>query len=218
MADNDNNIQEIEIEEEQPLAAASGLGSDAVRKLKVAQVLPFHNATGEFSKSTGGRSRAVRREGKTVSLPTAADLEYLARMQESELRFVDGDELVQAARNKSSSPEVIRLTLIRVAQNAASLEFQRIELQKRGEDTSQLISRHTKVLKEIAALQSDLRQQGQQTLDPRSESFQKVFQLWATNIKSVVEQVMSPEQADLFYTKFMSMMENWEDQAESVLR
>ena len=214
MVDNDNDDIEIETE----VAVGDDLGPDASRKLKLAQVLPMSLATGDHSKTAGGRSRAVKRDGKTVSLPTADHLEYLARLQEAELRFVDGDDLVRAARNGATAAEVTRLTLIRVAQNAASLEFQRVELQKRGEDTSQLISRSTKVLKEVAALQGELRQLGAQTLDPRSEGFQKVFQLWAQNLQAVVKEVTTPEQADLFYTKFMSMMQNWEEQAESVLR
>lgn len=211
MANND----EIEAEVEEP---SGTLAPDAERKLQVARVLPFHNATGDHAKNTGGRARVVRRDGKTVTLPTADHLKYLAEMQEAELRFVESHDLVQATRKKANATDIIRLALIGAAQNAASLEFQRIELQKRGEDTSQHISRHTKVLKEIAALQGELRELGQQTLDPRSEGFQKVFRLWSEHIQGVVSEVMSKEQADLFWTKLMGVMENWEDQAESILR
>jgi hypothetical protein len=213
MADNDN--EDIEVEEEHPMAAASGLGPDAVRKLKLVHTLP---PTHTSAKSGRNLKKDGKRDGRLTPLPTSDHLEYLARLQEAELRFVDGDDLVRAARNGANATEVIRLTLVRVAQNSASLEFQRIELQKRGEDTSQLVSRSTNVLKEVAALQAQLRELGQQTLDPRSPGFQKVFQLWAGQLQQVVKEVMSPEQADMFYTKFMAMMENWEDQAESVLR
>lgn len=208
--------EEIDVEADAPEAV--GYSSDSARKLKVAQVLPLHTATGDHRKGTRGRPKSVKVDGQSVPKPTAAQLAYLARMQEAELQFVEEDPLVQAARGSADATEVIRLALIRVAQNAASLEFQRIELQKRGEDTSALIGRHTKVIKEISLLQAQLRELGSQTLDPRSEAFQRVFKLWIDRMKIVVLEVMTPEQADLFFTKFMTSMENWEEQAESVLR
>lgn len=217
MAQNDNN--EFDVQLETPVAVGE-LAPDAARRVKVAEVLPLSSATGSFAKgsATPGRMRSVKRDGKTIPLPTVDDLKYNAEMQAAEVRFIEEDEIVKAARNKSGAPEVFRLLLIQAAQNAASLTFQRIELQKRGEDTTQLISRHTKTLKEVAALQAELKELGQQTLDPRSEGFQKVFQLWVDNLQTVVQEILSPEQANLFFTKFTSLMENWEEQAESVLR
>jgi len=210
--------QEFEVEMEEPQDIPAGFSDESARKLQHAKVLPIHTATGSFGKRTDGRPKMVKRQGKEVKLPTTDDLQYLAEMQEAELRFVEGSPLVKATRSNANSADILRLTLIGAAQNAASLEFQRIELQKRGEDTSQLISRHTKVLKEIATLQGDLREIGQQVIDPRSEAFQRVFQLWAENVQKVVKESRGPEQADLFYTKFMTTMENWEDQAENVMR
>ena len=210
--------QEFEVEMEEPQDVPANFSPESARKLQHAKVLPIHTATGSFGKRTDGRPKMVKRQGKEVKLPTTDDLQYLAEMQEAELRFVEGSPLVKATRSNANSADILRLTLIGAAQNAASLEFQRIELQKRGEDTSQLISRHTKVLKEIATLQGDLREIGQQVIDPRSEAFQRVFQLWAENVQKVVKESLGPEQADLFYTKFMTTMENWEDQAENVMR
>jgi hypothetical protein len=208
--------QEIVLEEAESVPA--GFSAESARKLQHAKVLPIHAASGSFGKVTDGRPKVVKRAGKEVKLPTTDDLQYLADMQEAELRFVEESPLVKATRGNANSADIFRLTIIGAAQNAASLEFQRIELQKRGEDTSQLISRHTKVLKEIAGLQGELRELGQQIADPRSEPFQKVFQLWAENVQKVVKESLGPEQADLFYTKFMTTMENWEDQAENAMR
>ena len=210
--------QEFEVEMEEPQDVPANFSPESARKLQHAKVLPIHTATGSFGKRTDGRPKMVKRQGKEVKLPTTDDLQYLAEMQEAEPRFVEGSPLVKATRSNANSADILRLTLIGAAQNAASLEFQRIELQKRGEDTSQLISRHTKVLKEIATLQGELREIGQQVIDPRSEAFQRVFQLWAENVQKVVKESLGPQEADLFYTKFMTTMENWEDQAENVMR
>jgi len=214
-----NDNQEFDVQVETPIAVGD-LAPDAARRVKVAEVLPLSSATGSFAKGSQqpGRMRSVKRDGKTVSRPTVDDLKYNAEMQAAEVQFIEEDEIVKAARGKAAATEVFRLLLIQAAQNAASLTFQRIELQKRGEDTSALLSRHTKILKEVANLQAELKELGQQTMDPRSEGFQKVFHLWVEKLKDVVQEILSPEQANLFFTKFTSSMENWEEQAESVLR
>jgi hypothetical protein len=210
----DNEDTPVEMEELPP-----ALGLESARKLRLARVLPLHDATGDFSrKRAGSPTKVVDRNGQRVSMPTVDDLQYHARMQEEQLRFVEQDELVQAATNKASSPEVIRLTLIRVARNAALLEFQRIEQEKRGKDTTQLVSRSTNVLKEIAALEEQLRTLGEQIIDPTSEAFQRLFRLWGEIIKGVVDEVLTPEQKDMFWTKFTTEMETWEERAEEVLR
>jgi hypothetical protein len=209
---------EVDVIEEPPIPKPGELAPDASRRLQHAQVLPLSSATGSYAKSALGKSRVVRRNGKTVVLPTVDDLKYNAEMQAAELRFVEEDEVVKAARNRANPAEMFRLLLIQAAQNAASLTFQRIEQQKRGEDTSGLINRHNKALKEVASLQAELRELGQQTLDPRSENFQRVFHLWVENLKVVVQEILTPEQANLFYNKLTTVMENWEEQAESVLR
>lgn len=216
MADNDTD--EFDVVEDQPVAAAGGLAPDAIRKIKTAQVLPLSSATGTYAKTGVGSARIVRQNGKTVLRPTVDHLKYLAEMQAAEVRYVEEDEIVKAARNKANSADMFRLLLIQAAQNAASLTFQRIELQKRGEETQVLIGQHTKALKEVAALQAELKELGQSTLDPRSEGFQKVLKLWVEKIQEVISEVLSPEQADLFFTKFGSVMDNWEEQAENILR
>lgn len=208
------NDEDFDLVEDQPVAAGS-LAPDAVRKIKTGQVLPMNS---NFAKSSLGSGRLAKHNGKTVVRPTTDRMKYNAEMQAAEVRFVEEDEIVKAARNKANAPDMLRLLLIQAAQNAASLTFQRIELQKKGDDATQLISRHTKTLKEIAALQAELRELGQQTLDPRSEGFQKVFKLWVEKIQEVISEVLSPEQSDLFFTKFGTVMDNWEEQAENILR
>lgn len=212
----DDTADEIDVVEE--YVPGGALSPDAARKIDHAKVLPLHTASGSHTKNLAGRAKGVKVHGRPVGRPTVDQLKYLAEMQEAEVRFVESDPIVLATRNQASSKDVFRLLVIQAAQNAASLEFQRIEMQKRGEETTNIIGRHTKVLKEVASLQAELKELNQAVIDPRSESFQKVFKLWVEKIQTVIGEVLTPEQADLFLTKFATSMDNWEEQVESVLR
>lgn len=210
----DATIEEIDVEDKVDIVSPAG-----ARILRAANVVPIHDATGSHSRTRRGRPKPIVKNGQKVDKPTVDDLEYLARIQHAQVQFVEQDELVRAVTTgNASSIDVLKLLRIKAARDAAALEFQRVEAEKRGQETAQTISRHTKVLRDVAGLESEIRNLAQSTLDLKSEQFQKVFHLWIENVSTVVREVMTPEQADLFFNKLSTVMGDWEDRASEVIR
>ncbi len=188
------------------------LSDKSQRDLAVANVVPLAVITSLPVKRGRGRPPKVRTK------PTADDLAYHAQMQCAEARFVDQDEIVQVTIGRKNSAEVLHQIKERLARQAANLEFRRIELNKTGKDTSQIISRQAAVLREIAGIELKIRELGSQSLDIRGENFQKVFKLLLEKISAVAGSVLPPEQYDIFFNKLENELQGWEDEAEAALR
>jgi len=208
-----------ETEEIVEIENVNEISSEGARKLQSAKILPLHEATRDNARARKGRPKTVMgRDGKIVPKPTVSDLEYHAEILEEQVRFVDGYDLVQAVSSGKSSPDVLKLLRTKAARDAAALEFQRTENEKLGKDTSQLISRHTKVLREIAFLDAELRNLSTTLLDLQSPQVKRVIQLWLENVATAARETLAPEQADMFFNKFQVLMEDWEERVAEHLR
>lgn len=203
------------IDDSDPIAeeeAVAGEPSKADRDLAVATVVNLADVTSVPAKRGRGRPRKIEKK------PTVDDLAYHAQMQAEEIEFVESDEIVKVTTERKNSAEVLHQIKERLARQAANLEFRRIELNKRGADTAQIISRQAAVLREIAAIELKIRELGSHTLDLRGESFQRVFKLFLTKISSVAQETLPAEQFDIFFNKLENELHGWEDEAESLLR
>ena len=206
-------MNESENEEDRALSV------EGASKIQAAKILPLHEATRDHARAHAGRPRrVVGRDGKVKIRPQVSDLEYNAEVIEQQVRFVDADSLVQAVEDGTDSSSVLKILRTKAARDAAALEFQRNELEKLGKDTSQIISRHTKVLKEVASLDAELRTLTTALLDVRTPQFRKVVQFWLSRVGQAAKDTLSPEQADLFFNKLQVLMEDWEEQVLDNIR
>lgn len=174
--------------------------------------LPIQDATGDVARRRPGRPRAVEKK------PTLDDLAYHQEIAEQRLRFLEEDSVVQSVKKKIHAPQTIHEIRINLAKEAADLEWQKLELGKRGRDVSQVISRRADILLRLASLELEAMRADASTLDPWSEPMQKVFQLWVETLKKVISDVLSEAQANAFYTMLESRLESWEKQVEELLR
>jgi hypothetical protein len=182
------------------------------RSLNVSNIIPLSVVATIPAKRKSGRAF------KTASKPTIDDLAYHSLMQKQEAHFIDQDEIVQVAKSRADSMSVLHQVKERLARQAATLEFRRIEMNKTGRDTSQLSSRQAVILREMVAVEMRILNMSSQHLDLRSESFQKVFKLFLSKISEVAESVLPPEQYDIFFNKLENELQGWEDEAEAAIR
>jgi hypothetical protein len=177
----------------------------------VRQLLPVHAApnTGKnplVVKRGRGRPRKVER------MPTTSDLEYHAAMSAEKQKFIDADPIVLAAKGKDAIT-LIRALLVEVAKESAALHFQRIENEKYGRDTAQISSRRVETLNKIASIQFELKKLGADAVDLHGERFQRVFSFWILSLKEVAQDLLTPEQCDLFFNRLETVLDGWEDRA-----
>jgi hypothetical protein len=174
-------------------------------------ILPLHAATGDATRQRG-RPRKVEKK------PTVTDLEYHAQMSAEKAKFIDADPVVQAASGKLDAVEVFKLLKKEIAREAAALHFQRIENEKFGKDTSQTSVRRIDALLKIANIEAEMKKMGADVVDLHGERFQRVFALWIEMMRETAADLLTPEQIDLFFNRFSTKMEGWEDRASDAMR
>jgi hypothetical protein len=133
-------------------------------------------------------------------------------------RHVGADPLVGAVTTGMDPREVLRILKVEIAREAASLHFERLEVEKRGRETGQVSTRRIEALKKVAEIELRLKELYPTVLDLHGEAVQRVFQLWLERMTTVAEEVLPAESLALFFNRFATAMEDWETEAEARLR
>jgi hypothetical protein len=179
---------------------------------KILPLLPVQDATGDVARRRPGRPRTIERK------PSVDDLRYHAEIAKERVAFLDEDVLVKSVAEAKTEPETINQIRINLAREAADLEFQKLELGKRGRETGQVISRRADILLRLANLELEAIRAGSKVLDPRSEPMQKVFALWVEALQGVVRDVLKAEEADALFNLMLARLQDWETRVEEMLR
>ena len=182
---------------------------------KIVRLLPVHAAPAMTTPPRRLPSRARIADKK----PTQTDLDYHALMAEQRDKFIAASPVVDAVRKHVDSADMLRLIKEQLACEAAALEWQRNENQKQGKDTAQVSSRRIEALKKMADLEVDIKKMGADTVNLKSEKFQRVFKYLIANFQEVcVEIGLRPEQIDLLFNRLATALEGWEDKAAELVR
>lgn len=174
----------------------------------VAAVLPLHAIPGIEAKRGRGRPRTVHPK------PVVSDLAYHAEVAERRAKFIDIDAVVKAATSRQDAAEMLQRIKEETAREAASLHFNRVEAEKYGKDTTQISRNRIAALREIAALELEIKKMGVTVIDLKGERFQKIFALFMETIKEAAMETMTPEAADLFFNRLEASMDGWEEKAQ----
>ncbi|MBI3203048.1 MAG: hypothetical protein HYZ29_16030 [Myxococcales bacterium] len=174
--------------------------------------IPLADATGSAARRRPGRPRKVERR------PTVDDLAYFASVATDRVRHADADDVVAAVRGRADASEVLRRVREGIAVEAAVLEHERLEQQKRGLDVGQISSRRIEALTRLATLEVEALRLRAGTIDPRNEGMQRVFRAWVGDVRDAAVATMAPEALDAFFTLLETRLQTWEDRAEALLR
>jgi hypothetical protein len=216
----DDDSSEVE---ESAVLGGSGSGDDidsedesstAVEQTRVVKLMPTHALPGANVIRRVGRPRKVEKK------PDQTDLEYHALMLDEQAKFVENDKIVAAIRGHFDSADTLRLIKEKVAREAAVLEWQRIENAKLGRDTAQVSTRCIDALKKIADIELEIKKMGADTINLKSEKFQRVLAYLITCFRDVCSEtgLLSPEQLDVLFNRLATEMEGWEEKASELVR
>ena len=181
-------------------------------------ILPLHDV-GPFEEETGIVKRGPGRPRRVEKRPGRLDLEYHAKMAVERQKFIDTDPLVSLIDgNPNDTLALLQRIKLDVAREAAVLQFQRIEAEKYGKDTSAISMKRVKALEEIAKIELKLRQVDQDSINLHGEKMQKIFTMWVEVMREVALEVLPPELLDMFFNRFATEMQDWEEKAQNNLR
>lgn len=188
------------------------MGANSVVAPIGGRVMPLHAVK---IKRGPGRPRKVERK------PTVEDLQYHASIAESRRVWIESHPLVMGNKAPEGNSAIDKLKLIKfqIAREVATLEFNRIELEKRGVDTTPVSSRIIAGTSKIADIELEIKKLGHTVIDPSSTEVQNIFKMWLSNMTEVAsdlvrEGAMTTQTMDLFFNKLSAKMEGWEDRIE----
>jgi hypothetical protein len=211
-----------EMDRDDATPVGESASTEGAKNHNVLQLLPVHAAPTLGGKGKQGNAlkveRRVGRPRKVERMPTTSDLQYHAAISEEKARFIDSDAVVQATQGSSDAAQVLKLIRSEVAKEAAALHFQRIENEKFGKDTAQTSTRRIDALTKIANIELEIKKLGSDAIDLHGEKFQKVFALWIEMMREVASDTLSPELIDLFFNRFSTKIEGWEERAADAVR
>lgn len=169
--------------------------------------------------AAGGRAMMPRRPalGRSAIRGTVAESEYLAAEAKEREDFIANDPVVQAAQN-ADSLAILSALKREVAKETASLAYQRQLNERVGRDSAPLSTRRIDALKKIADIELEMRKIGFDTINVRSEKFQRIVALWVETMREVAAAVLTPELLDLFYNRLTTEMQDWESKVDDLLR
>lgn len=211
--------ESVSVDDSDPIEADDAEAQEPSAMDNVRMLVPVHAAP---KRGTGGGTlnvtRGRGRPRKVEKMPTTSDLDYHSKVSEEKQRFITQDPVVIATAGKIDAPELLRKLRAEIAKEAAALHFQRIENEKYGKDTSQTSTRRIDALTKIAHIELEIAKIGPSLVDVRSESFQKVMQLFVEFVQEAAAETLSPEALNLFFNRFETKMAGWEDKAEDLVR
>ena len=128
------------------------------------------------------------------------------------------DQILIATTEQPESSTVLHEVMIALADEAASLKFEREEAELRGDSTSQLSARRARILKDVGETWLKRKTQlSQDSFNPDSPEFEAVFGLISETFKSsMLEAGCRGEMVETVFAKFASKLDDeWKSEARN---
>jgi len=133
----------------------------------------------------------------------------------------ENDVILSVTKDNPESPDVLRGVMSELAEEAASLRFEREEAERNGQDTSTLSVRRARVLQAVGDTWLKRKSQlSAEAMDLDSPEFAAVFGFMIETFKKAMLECNSrPEMIETIIAKFASMLdEEWKSEAKKRVR
>ena len=130
--------------------------------------------------------------------------------------YLETDAVHLIAKEDPESADILHQVMVGLANEAASLAFERMEAERLGEETSAISIRRINALKAIGDTWLKRKEQTKTHLiDLDSHSFKILFSFIVDTFRdSMIESGLRPEMIDTIFTKFSSKIDDsWENEA-----
>jgi len=128
------------------------------------------------------------------------------------------DPVILAAESTPESPEVLNQVLLAIAEEAASLRFERLEAERQGNETSTYSMRRVAALKAIGDTWIKRKEQiVNRAIDLDSPSFHELFKFISESFARAMDSAgVRPELANSVFAQFSKLLdEGWKQEAKS---
>jgi len=172
-------------------------------------------------KGDGSPVLMMQKPGRKPKVNLTALSDEIEDVMSARQDHIGGSDLVTAATNDPEADEVISNILQGMAQEAAALEFERMEAERKGMDTSGLSARRARVLKAMADVWLKRKEKLQGgAIDLDSKSFETLMTFLMETLKGSMEDAgMRPEFIETVFTKLSKRLaDGWKEEAKARMR
>lgn len=168
-------------------------------------ILPLHTLSADVL-GPGSVRRRRGRPRKVRPAPTHDEREYHRQRGEERALQIQTDALVRAIEDGVAGFEIVRIAMLGLARETASLKWERQSAEREGRDAAPIASRRIDALGKLASLVLALRK-----VDPDPPispvTFKKLVQLFVNEIGVGVHEVLPEEQATTLMKWFEQRVE-----------
>jgi len=168
-------------------------------------------------KGTPGR----RKKTPTPKAPPPVN-QTVAALQAAKAAFFESDPLLLQIDSGLESEDLLHLVMRGFAQEAASLNFERVEAERNGKETSQLSIRRINALKALGETWIKRKEQlAGRTIDLESPAFVTLFGFMLETFREAMLQGNVPrDQAEIVFARLSDRMDDdtWEQEARNKMR
>jgi len=162
-----------------------------------------------------------KKKSAPPKLPTASTAKN-AQTQQEKQKFFDHDALLNQIEKGVESEDILLLVMRGFAQEAASLEFERLNAEAEGKETSQLSIRRINALKAIG--ETYLKRKDQlagKTIDMESPAFSRLFGFMLETFReAMLAGGVSRDHVETIFARLSDRMsdETWEQEARNKMK
>lgn len=186
--------------------------SDALEFDKMGRPIYMNGALG---RPPAGTTPAKPPNLLSVAPPTTKLVGDLLKVKQAQTR---SDPVILAAESTPESPEVLNQVLLAIAEEAASLRFERMEAERNGIDTSTFSMRRVAALKAIGDTWIKRKEQiTHRDIDLESPGFHELFKFISETIaRSMDAAGVRPELANSVFAQFSKLLDDdWKKEAKA---
>ena len=145
-----------------------------------------------------------------------------AQVKVAKTNHLKKDPLLKSVSQGVDSEDILHFAMVALAEESASLGFERTEAERKGKETSQLSIRRINAIK--AVVDSWLKRKDQlagKVIDLNSASFSKLFEFMIETFReSMLKGGVPPDQAETIFVALSERMgdETWETEARNRMK
>lgn len=185
-------------------------------------VLPSDELVVVSSKPVTMKGTPGRRKKAPAPKPPPPVNQTVAALVQQKQQFFDDDPLLNQLDTGMESEDVLFLVMKGFAQEAASLNFERVEAERTGKETSTLSIRRINALKALGETWIKRKEQlAGKTIDLESPAFERLFAFMLETFRETMLQGNVPrDQAETVFARLSERMsdETWELEARNRMR
>lgn len=167
-------------------------------------------------KTDGTPYTMVSRPGRRPKVEVIPSSPVAAQKMKDKRVSIENDDLVNVIAEKPDSSDVLNTIMQQMAEEAASLYFERGDAERQGKETSAISMRRVNTLKSMVETWFKKKEQdGQRGVDVDSPSFKTALSFVAETLRdTMLASNMRPEQVEALFARFAKKLDSDEWRAE----